>query len=94
MVRDRLDVSERWACRVVGQHRSSERYQPTRAGDDAAFRAELGRISTERPRWGYRRAHALLGEEGWEVNRNRCSACGAKKGHSECRSARARPAAG
>ena len=26
MVRDRLGVSERWACRVVGQHRSTERY--------------------------------------------------------------------
>jgi putative transposase len=68
---DRLDVSERWACRVVGQHRSTERYQPTRAEDDAALRARLGRISVDRPRWGYRRAHALLVEDGWEVNRKR-----------------------
>jgi putative transposase len=52
MVRDRLDVSERWACRVVGQHRSTERYQPVRAADDAALRAELRRISVDRPRWG------------------------------------------
>jgi putative transposase len=71
MLRDRLDVSERWACRVVGQHRSTERYQPTRAEDDAALRARLGRISVDRPRWGYRRAHALLVEDGWEVNRKR-----------------------
>ena len=29
MLRDRLGVNERWACRVVGQHRSTERYEPT-----------------------------------------------------------------
>ncbi len=28
MLRDRLGVSERWACRVVGQHRSTQRYEP------------------------------------------------------------------
>ncbi len=71
MLRDRLGVSERWACRVVGQHRSTERYQPKRAGDDAALRAELRKFSRERPRWGYRRAHHRLREEGWAVNRKR-----------------------
>jgi putative transposase len=71
MLRDRLGVSERWACRVVGQHRSTERYQAKRAGDDAALRARLREISGDRPRWGYRRAHTLLLEEGWEVNRKR-----------------------
>jgi putative transposase len=71
MLRDRLGVSERWACRVVGQHRSTERYQSVRAADDAALRIKLRRISTERPRWGYRRAHAVLVGEGWEINRKR-----------------------
>jgi putative transposase len=71
MLRDRLGVSERWACRVTGQHRSTERYEPMRAEDDAALRARLRAISKDRPRWGYRRAHALLREEGWEVNRKR-----------------------
>jgi putative transposase len=71
MVRDRLDVSERWACRVVGQHRSTERYEPTRVDDDGALRAELRRFSVDRPRWGYRRAHHHLREEGWSVNRKR-----------------------
>jgi len=28
MLRDRLGVSERWACRVVGQHRSTQRHEP------------------------------------------------------------------
>jgi putative transposase len=71
MLRDRLGVSERWACRVVGQHRSTERYEPKRAEDDAALRAELRKFSKERPRWGYRRAHHRLRSEGWEVNRKR-----------------------
>jgi putative transposase len=71
MLRDRLGVSERWACRVTGQHRSTARYEPKLAQDDAALRARLREISKDRPRWGYRRAHALLVEEGWEVNRKR-----------------------
>jgi putative transposase len=71
MLCDRLDVSERWACRVVGQHRSTQRYAPLRAEDDAGLRARLREISGQRPRWGYRRAHVLLEQEGWEVNRKR-----------------------
>ena len=71
MLRDRLGVSERWACKVVGQHRSTQRREPVRADDDAALRAELRKFSVERPRWGYRRAHHRLRELGWEVNRKR-----------------------
>ena len=71
MLRDRLGVSERWACRVIGQHRSTQRYAPTVAGDDQALRARLREIAAERPRWGYRRAHTLLREDGWTVNRKR-----------------------
>jgi putative transposase len=71
MLRGRLGVSERWACKVVGQHRSTQRHEPRRADDDGAVRSRLREISTERPRWGYRRAHHLLCEEGWEINRKR-----------------------
>jgi putative transposase len=71
MLRDRLGVSERWACRVVGQHRSTQRRELVRAVDDAALRAELREFSRDRPRWGYRRAHHHLRELGWEVNRKR-----------------------
>ena len=71
MLRDRLGVSERWACRMTGQHRSTERYVPKRAEDEAALRAELRKFSKERPRWGYRRAHHRLRQDGWSVNRKR-----------------------
>ena len=41
MLRDRLGVSERWACRLTGQHRSTERYEPKRADDDTASSSYL-----------------------------------------------------
>ena len=71
MLQDRLGISERRACRCAGQHRSTQRHEPVVAGDDQALRAELRRISRRRPRWGYRRAHQLLLDQGWELNRKR-----------------------
>jgi putative transposase len=71
MLKDRLGVSERRACLIAGQHRSTQRRDSCVAGDDAALRAALRKLSRERPRWGYRRAHARLLEEGWSLNRKR-----------------------
>jgi len=71
MLQDRLGLSERRACVIVGQHRSTQRHQAASAADDQVLRAALRRISRDRPRWGYRRAHQLLLEQGWRVNRKR-----------------------
>jgi putative transposase len=71
MLQDRLDISERRACRYVGQHRSTQRREPCIAADDGALRGRLREISRQRPRWGYRRVHATLRDEGWAVNRKR-----------------------
>jgi putative transposase len=71
MLQDRFGISERWACRVVGQHRSTQRHQPDPVDADAALRALLREFSAQRPRWGYRRAHVRLGQLGYEVNRKR-----------------------
>jgi putative transposase len=71
MLVDRLGVSERRACLIVGQHRSTQRREPCVAADDAALRTRLREISAKRPRWGYRRAHQLLVEDGWSLNRKR-----------------------
>jgi putative transposase len=71
MLQDRFGVSERWACRVVGQHRSTQRHQPEVADEDVVLRRLLREISVQRPRWGYRRAHVRLGELGHAVNRKR-----------------------
>jgi putative transposase len=71
MLQDRLGISERRACRYVGQHRSTQRHESPVVGEDQALRRQLRRISRDRPRWGYRRAHQLLLDEGWEINRKR-----------------------
>jgi putative transposase len=71
MLQERKGLSERRACQIVGQHRSTQRREPCVAQDDVALRARLRRLSKDRPRWGYRRAHAQLREEGWAVNRKR-----------------------
>jgi putative transposase len=52
MLRDRLGVSERWGCKVVGQQRSTQRREPKRAEDDAALRGAMRKFSEERPRGG------------------------------------------
>ena len=71
MLQDRLELSERRACRVTGQHRSTQRRLPARGRGDDALRTELRAFSRGHPRWGYRRAWATLCEEGWGVNRKR-----------------------
>jgi putative transposase len=64
-------VSERRACRVVGQPRSSQRYVSMKVGKDAALVERMVALSIENPRYGYRRVWALLDREGWAVNKKR-----------------------
>ena len=63
-------VSERRACNAIGVDRSSVRYR-SRRPDDAALRARLRELATERRRFGYRRLHVLLRHEGLVANRKR-----------------------
>lgn len=67
----RYKVSERRACRLVGQHRSAQRYVPLPSDFEARLVKEMRRLAEAHPRWGYRQIHALLVEEGWNVNRKR-----------------------
>lgn len=64
-------VSERRACRAVGQPRSSQRYASEKADKDAALVEKMVALSRENPRYGYRRVWVLLGREGWAVNKKR-----------------------
>ncbi len=66
-----LQVSERRACRVVGQCRASQQYVPRRADDEAVLRARIVALAREYGRYGYRRVTALLRAEGWRVNHKR-----------------------
>ena len=54
----KFDVSERLACRVLGQHRSTQRKAPKGRADDAALTADIVALATEYGRYGYRRITA------------------------------------
>jgi putative transposase len=66
-----LGVSERQACRVLGQHRSTQRKVPRGAEDEAALTADIVELAKRYGRYGYRRITALLRDAGWSVNRKR-----------------------
>lgn len=64
-------MSERRACTVVGLHRSTTGLTPPPiTTEEAELRAWLRRFSTDRPRWGWRRA-AKMARAGWQVNNKR-----------------------
>jgi len=65
------EVSERRACKVLGQPRRTQRYVAQQdAGEPALVKRMLALVG-EHPRYGYRRIWALLKLEGWHVNRKR-----------------------
>jgi putative transposase len=66
-----LGVSERKACAVLGQHRSTQRKLPRGSDDEAALRADIVELAKRYGRYGYRRITALLRDAGWSVNRKR-----------------------
>lgn len=72
MLRERFGVSQRRACAVVGIHRSTMRLTPPPVNDeDSRLRAWLRTFSTDRPRWGWRRAAKMARKSGWTVNDKR-----------------------
>jgi putative transposase len=66
-----MGVSERFACRVTGQHRTTQRHQAhaqTPADPDAGLRQWLGDYAKNHPRRGFRPAYHDARAEGWVVN--------------------------
>lgn len=64
-------MSERHVCRLIGLARSTKRYR-ARGGDrNAGLRELLRRLAEQRPRFGYRRLHALVRREGVIANHKR-----------------------
>jgi transposase InsO family protein len=70
-VRERLGVSERRACRVLGQARSTQRHTPRVREDEPRLVARIVELAKAYGRYGYRRITALLRREGWRVNAKR-----------------------
>jgi transposase InsO family protein len=63
-----LGVSERRACRVLGQYRTTQRRASVPRPDEAALTAAIVAYATQYGRYGYRRVTALLRQTGWIVN--------------------------
>ena len=77
----RHPVSERRACRLVGQHRSTQRYRPMAPDYELRLVKRMNELAERHPRYGYRRIWALLRSEGWEVNRKRIERLWRLEGH-------------
>lgn len=60
-------LSERRACKLLGVDRASYRYEPKPDGN-AELREELVKLARQKPRYGYRRLHAVLERRGLAVN--------------------------
>ena len=66
-----LGVSQRLACKVLDQHRSTQRKTRRTADDEAALTQAIVALATQYGRYGYRRITALLHAEGWACNHKR-----------------------
>ena len=71
-MRAELKVSERRVCRVLGQHRSTQRRLPVGRDDDDDLTADIVALVRQYGRYGYRKiAELLRSQAGWVVNDKR-----------------------
>ena len=59
-VRREVKTSERRACKVLGQSRSTQRYRPREPDRDRQLVKRMLALVRQHPRYGYRRVWALL----------------------------------
>lgn len=78
---ERFGVSERQACKVVDQPRTTQRRPPRMpSSEEAKLCRRLRAIATAHPRWGWKMAHQLLRREGWTINKKRTQRLWRKEG--------------
>ena len=70
-MRSQFKVSERRVCRVLDQHRSTQRRLPQGRADEEHLIADMIELTRQYGRYGYRRVAALLRGAGWQVNDKR-----------------------
>ena len=67
-----MKLSERRVCRVLGQHRSTQRHVPTGRDDEERLTADIVELARQYGRYGYRKiAELLRSSAGWVVNDKR-----------------------
>ena len=69
--REKYEVSERHACRLLGQWRRTQRYAAIQRIDEDALTEAIIALASEYGRYGYRRITALLQRDGWQVGKDR-----------------------
>lgn len=68
---DKYSISERRACRIVGQPRSSQRYRTIKLADGDEITEQIVELATAYGRYGYRMITAMLRGRGYHVNHKR-----------------------
>lgn len=93
-LQDQFATSERRACRVLGQPRSSQRRKASPRDDEAAVIKRMRELARERPRFGYRRIAALLRCETFRASATRILRLWRKEGLKVPKKTRKRRALG
>ena len=70
-MREVLGVSERRACRTLGQHRSTQRKIPCGLPDEERLTEDIIELTREYGRYGYRMIAGMLNNSGRHVNHKR-----------------------
>ncbi|MDD5089183.1 MAG: IS3 family transposase [bacterium] len=69
--REEYGLSERQACRLLGQWRGTQRYTPILQSDEDVLTRAIITLASQYGRYGYRRITALLQRAGWQVGKDR-----------------------
>jgi len=69
--REEYRLTERHACRLLGQWRGTQRYEPMLRTDEDTLTQAIVALATRYGRYGYRRVTALLQGAGWSVGKDR-----------------------
>ena len=78
-----LCVSERRACRVLGQPRATQRHSPHVTEEEERLAARITELAAPYGRYGYRRITALLQRESWKVNHKRVESIWRREGQKQ-----------
>lgn len=63
-------MSERRACKVIGQARTTQRYQPKNNEEKEKLRGRIIELAEEYGRYGYRTITDMLNNEGWRIGKD------------------------
>lgn len=80
MLTEKFDVSERRACKLVEQNRSTQRKAQKIKSDEKELVQDVIHLANMYGRYGYRRITSLLRTRGWRVNHKRVQRIWRKEG--------------